>query len=241
MTWFKVDDQLAIHPKAIAAGNSAMGLWVRAGSWCGAHLTGGALPKHMVGTLGAQLRDAKRLVEVGLWDATDVGYQFRGWDEYQPAKSQVEAKRVADRERKRRWRESKSHADGHAVTPSGTDAVTDAVSHASPDPTRPDHSKEEEPKGSSMPPNRGTRLPDDWQPSPALVAYVRSECPTVDGRAETENFRDYWHAKSGKDATKRDWDATFRRWMRTARDRQNNGRPVKRRPHTPGTPRYVGD
>ena len=31
--WFKVDDNLALHPKVLGAGNAAMGMWVRAGSW----------------------------------------------------------------------------------------------------------------------------------------------------------------------------------------------------------------
>ena len=28
------------------------------------------------------------------------------------------------------------------------------------------------------------------------------------------NFRDFWHAKAGKDAAKIDWDATWRGWCR---------------------------
>lgn len=33
MPWFRVDDSLDTHPKAIAAGNEAMGLWVRCGAY----------------------------------------------------------------------------------------------------------------------------------------------------------------------------------------------------------------
>ena len=33
MAWFKVDDKLAFHPKVLTAGNTAIGLWVRAGAW----------------------------------------------------------------------------------------------------------------------------------------------------------------------------------------------------------------
>lgn len=135
MTWFKVDDQLAFHPKAIDAGNTAMGLWVRAGSWCGAHLTEGELPTHMIRTLGAQTRDAKRLVDVGLWEKTSDGYRFRNWDEYQPTKDQVDAKREADRERQRRHR-SKTTND---VTPPVSHGVTDGVTNGAP--TRPDPTK----------------------------------------------------------------------------------------------------
>jgi hypothetical protein len=74
MTWFKVDDAFALHPKAIAAGNAALGLWVRAGSWCGAHLTDGFVPAPLIRTLGAQTRDARKLVEAGLWtEVCNVG------------------------------------------------------------------------------------------------------------------------------------------------------------------------
>jgi hypothetical protein len=131
VTWFKVDDQLAFHPKAIAAGNAALGLWVRAGSWCAAHVTQGALPTHMVRTLGAQRRDAEKLVSVGLWTRTEDGYEFKDWADYQPTKEQVEAKREADRLRQSRRRASVSHG----VTPDVTPAVTHAVSHSTP--TRP--------------------------------------------------------------------------------------------------------
>lgn len=72
--------------------------------------------------------------------------------------------------------------------------------------------------------SQGSRLPDDWQPDDDLIAFVKRECPNVNGRIETENFRDYWHAKSGKDATKLDWKATYRKWMRTAQQRTPKGR-----------------
>lgn len=39
----------------------------------------------------------------------------------------------------------------------------------------------------------------------------------VEMRAEGAKFRDFWHAKSGRDATKVDWKATWRNWCRTAR------------------------
>ncbi|NID06629.1 hypothetical protein HBF26_17170 [Luteibacter jiangsuensis] len=68
-------------------------------------------------------------------------------------------------------------------------------------------------------PKRGKRLPDDWQPSPALIAWAGSDHPQVDLRIEVPKFCDYWHDKAGKDATKLDWDGTFRNWIRTAAER----------------------
>lgn len=67
---------------------------------------------------------------------------------------------------------------------------------------------------------RGTRLPSDWQLPKAWGDWVLSEMPgwtpeTV--RLEAAKFGDFWHAKTGKDATKADWLATWRNWCRNAR------------------------
>jgi hypothetical protein len=106
MTWFKVDDTLAFHRKAVAAGNAAMGLWVRAGSWCSQQLTDGFVPDDMIASLGNS-GQAKRLVAAGLWERVDGGYRFWQWDERQPSREQVEQERNAARERMRRVRTQK--------------------------------------------------------------------------------------------------------------------------------------
>lgn len=63
---------------------------------------------------------------------------------------------------------------------------------------------------------RGTRLSPDWQPSADELAWAKSERPDLIVSAEVENFRDYWLAKSGKDATKLDWTRTWKSWIRNA-------------------------
>lgn len=149
--WFKVDDQLALHPKILQAGNAAMGLWVRAGSWCGAHLTDGHVPDAMIRQLGTKSQ-AEALVRVGLWYRVGDGYQFHQWDEYQPSRAKVHKDRAATAERVRRWR------DDHQ-----SNAVTNAVSNAAPGnsaPTRPDPTREvrDVPNGTPRPENIGLRL-----------------------------------------------------------------------------------
>lgn len=89
MTWFKVDDRLAHHPKVMQVGNAAMGLWVRAGSWCAAHLTDGHVPTDLLATFGGKRSDADRLVKAGLWIAEPDGWRFRDWLEYQPSAHDV--------------------------------------------------------------------------------------------------------------------------------------------------------
>lgn len=67
-----------------------------------------------------------------------------------------------------------------------------------------------------VPRKRGTRLSPDWMPSTAVVDIIKTEWPRVDLKAEHAKFVDYWIAKSGKDAAKLDWDATWRNWIRRA-------------------------
>lgn len=70
--------------------------------------------------------------------------------------------------------------------------------------TETDIEKETDKRSSS----RGTRLPLDWKPKPE------------DGLDDLElaKFRDYWTAVSGQKGVKRDWDATWRNWLRNAKD-----------------------
>jgi hypothetical protein len=64
---------------------------------------------------------------------------------------------------------------------------------------------------------RGTRLPGDWQPNPNDIAYASSFQMTETRIAlESQKFKNYWIAKSGAGATKRDWNATWRNWILNA-------------------------
>jgi hypothetical protein len=108
-----------------------------------------------------------------------------------------------------------------------------------PDPSRPDPSRPEvstssgdvENEGSttagaekSAPSRkRGTRIPDDFRVTPAMVEWAREKAPHVHGPTETAKFRDYWTAKAGRDATKLDWPATWRVWMTTAEQQAGRG------------------
>lgn len=103
MPWFKVDDTLAFHAKIMAAGNSAVGLWTRAGAWSMQQLTDGFVPNHVARQLGSP-GDARRLCESGLWVQKDDGYEFHEWDQRQPSRAKVQADRAANVEKLRRWR-----------------------------------------------------------------------------------------------------------------------------------------
>jgi len=61
---------------------------------------------------------------------------------------------------------------------------------------------------------RATRLAPDWLPSDEDVLYCQTHRPELDHKNVAENFRDYWIAKSGAQAAKMDWPATWRSWVR---------------------------
>lgn len=109
MPWFKVDDNLAFHAKTVAAGNAAMGLWVRAGSWSAQQLTDGFVPDHLIPSLG-NVSQARRLCDVRLWHREDGGYRFHQWSDEgrQPTRKETERRREEDRVRKAEARAAKA-------------------------------------------------------------------------------------------------------------------------------------
>lgn len=164
MTWFKVDDSLAFHRKVVKAGNAAMGLWVRAGSWAAQQLTDGHVPDHMIAVLGTPAQ-ARKLVTAGLWERVDDGYVFHDWTEdgRNPTRSEIVERRSKDTRRKTQYRGKKSEESqvsegSHA----GTDADVPAESQGDskpPDPTRPD-------PGSPNGEPHGDRFDEFWQSYP---------------------------------------------------------------------------
>jgi hypothetical protein len=74
---------------------------------------------------------------------------------------------------------------------------------------------------------RGVRIPSNWTPALAEIEWARAHSVSDElARYETEKFRDFWIGKSGKDATKTDWGATWRNWMRRAIEQGATGKPT---------------
>ncbi|QEE09234.1 DUF1376 domain-containing protein [Bartonella kosoyi] len=62
--------------------------------------------------------------------------------------------------------------------------------------------------------NRGCRLPADFEPDYDFA--IEEGLPPERVKVEIAKFRDYWHSKAGANATKIDWQATWRNWVRKA-------------------------
>lgn len=70
----------------------------------------------------------------------------------------------------------------------------------------------------SMPRKRGKRLPEDWTLPREWGEWALGEgWPEAVIRSEAAKFKDYWISKSGRDAAKLDWQATWRNWMRNSK------------------------
>lgn len=224
MGWFKVDDQLPFHAKTVMAGNAAMGLWVRCGAWSSAHLTDGFIPAHMANAMAndgfANGKDdlPSLLLQSGLWDSADGGYQFHDWSLFQPD-AKTEKKRRDDVSRSRseagkkgaeaRW------AAAQAEKPDGKrDGKT--MANASGDhgkpmaPTRPVPSLKE--SATRKPPRKPEHsLPEDFKPNPSHEAKAKEL--SVDLSWELQKFENHHRAR---DTRFRNWDQALHGWIKRA-------------------------
>jgi hypothetical protein len=123
--------------------------------------------------------------------------------------------------------------DLHEPIPNGTGTDPEPRQNDSgetPEPLRPSRAPAEQGAGSREQGNkgagnaRGARIPTGWLPDADLVAWHRGQgIPDAFARATLDDFRDYWTAKTGANATKADWPATWRRWLRKAWDERPPG------------------
>lgn len=73
------------------------------------------------------------------------------------------------------------------------------------------------------------RLPKGFVVPPEWLEWAIEErhWTPKDAFIEAANFTDFWHSKSGKDATKADWPATWRVWVRNSRRLGSTGGTVQ--------------
>lgn len=79
--FFVVDTEFAEHSKVRRANNAAIGLWVRAGSWCIRNGSNGFVPTRVATRLGTAIQ-AERLVETGLWIKVEAGFVYHDWVDF---------------------------------------------------------------------------------------------------------------------------------------------------------------
>lgn len=97
MTWAKIDDHANEHPKLLKAGAKASWLWACALMYANRQRPKtGRIPKEMVTVLypGVGKREAKRLVDVGLWLDEGDHYQIHEYYGWNPEIADLSEKRA---------------------------------------------------------------------------------------------------------------------------------------------------
>lgn len=101
-----------------------------------------------------------------------------------------------------RWdKQSKTILDANAMQMQSSSSSTSSVSSTS--------QEKEETNVSSKKMKKGCRIPDDFYPSAETIKWTLEVLPDIDLEMRVKEFKNYWTAKTGKDATKHDWDKTF--------------------------------
>lgn len=131
---FSIDDAWDNCGPVARAGNTAFGVYCRCGAWVARNISAGYITEPVVPSEVAVAYGspelARKLVDVGLWEAVDGGWFMPHYFARNETAAQVAGRRKADAERKARWRERQSMRDGtrdktresgksHGVTPSG--------------------------------------------------------------------------------------------------------------------------
>lgn len=76
-------------------------------------------------------------------------------------------------------------------------------------------------------------MPKDWKLPEDLKQWALTERPDwsdVDVFRVADSFKDFWIAKTGSSATKLDWPATWRNWVRN--EKRGHFKPSSSKPHS---------
>ena len=106
MAW--IDDRIWCHPKFTDLTKGAFASYCKALSYASGMNTKGALTKGQLAMLGVTAGERHELVKAGLWDDPgdrSGGINVHDWDDHNGVR---DARREADRERKKAWREQRN-------------------------------------------------------------------------------------------------------------------------------------
>lgn len=103
MAW--IDDRIWCHPKTVGLSAAAFAAYVKGIALSSGLSTSGHLNAGHQSMIGATAKVRTELVDAGLWDVNGAApaVSIHDWDEHN---SKRDARRAADRDRKRRLREA---------------------------------------------------------------------------------------------------------------------------------------
>jgi hypothetical protein len=211
--FFKLHNGFPEHPKAFELSDKAFRQLIEAWCYCSRNLNDGQLTNAQFLKLFSA-KSRKELLTVGFVKASGFGYEMHDYLEHQQSAEEVENRRTARAMAGSKGGKAKANGLASAKqmqeqTPSKPVADTDTDTDTDTTP----------PKG-GVSRKRASRIREDFEVTPEMRLWASNKAPNTDLGLETEKFINFWVAKSGKDATKLDWVATWRNWILNARTSQ---------------------
>ncbi|QKN87684.1 hypothetical protein SEA_CUMBERBATCH_42 [Streptomyces phage Cumberbatch] len=214
MTWFKVDDTAHMHPKLIKAGNAALGLWLRAGSYAAQHLTEGVIPGVVVQLYGTAPQ-ARKLIAAGLWhehghtcphpkckQPAPGDYYVHDFLIYNPSRKLVEDGRAKAAERQARGRARQAEQrETRNESPSKSNSFAGETSAEKSESLSDRDAFQDEPAGQEGLSHRDGADPSRWsRPDPSRsTSYGGTNPPTPQGEQEPATaLLTGWWARYGR-------------------------------------------
>lgn len=191
MAWIKLDDNFPDHQKVERLNDSAFRLHVSALCHCARNLTDGFVSRKSLGRLTDNSRPSRltsKLIDAGLWAATEGGWFVHDYLDYNPSAEAVRAERKVTAERVRKWRELRKEPERNTVTSEPRNDVTDpscntvtngvgnGVSNAPPVPSPP-----------------GSSFQEEQKPTPKSKTLTRAG-------GQPDRFDEFWDAYPRRDA-----------------------------------------
>ncbi len=116
MSWAKLDDAFADHPKVVGLSDAAFRLHVTAILYAARYETDGEIPGGVLARMGASPECAAELADAGLWDHATGGYAIHDYLKYNPSREQRDELRRRAADRQERWRNERTNAVTNPVT-----------------------------------------------------------------------------------------------------------------------------
>lgn len=229
----KFDLDYADHPKIERLSDAAFRAHVSMILYARKYLTDGKIPARYANRFGSEALSelltndeaTPSLVRVATGE-----YELHGFLDLQESRAKVaERSQVNAENGKKGGRPRKTHSVSESVSEMKAETETET--------DNPSSTK----KGGAA--KRATRIPEPFIVTASMRSELVEECPSLDIDRATKQFVDYWRAASGRTATKTDWVAAWRFWMRKDYTDRGNRRltPTERAAQTAAAGRQVAD
>ena len=218
-TYIKLYCGMPDHPKVIGLSDAAFRLLIRCWDRCGGFLTDGGITPAWWAQQKAKART--ELVAAGLVHLDGDEILVHDYLEHQHSRDEIGVLRIKRQVAGKQGGKAKANGVALARANEVASATANGVANAKQKPSHVDvdvdvDKEQVQERGARK---RATRLPLDWKPKDADLAWATREgLREFAVRRETEKFRDYFAGAPDSRGVKLDWSATWRNWLRRAMD-----------------------